>query len=105
MHIIREITALRRRDMDKKEKFRLNADDMREDGELRRMIIEALAYNISRILPGGDGAGKGLREGRPDPDTQKAAEVRQSANAEWVRARGNTGGNQQAGGPRRSRQQ
>jgi len=105
MHIIREITALRRRDMDKKEKFRLNADDMREDGELRRMIIEALAYNISRILPGGDGAGKGLREGRPDPDAQKAAEMRQSANAEWVRARGDTGGNQQAGGPRRHRQQ
>lgn len=105
MHIIREITALRRRDMDKKEKFRLNADDMREDAELRRMIIEALAYNISRILPGGDAAARDPREGRPDPDAQKAAEVRQSGNAELVRARGDPGRNQQAGGPRHHRPQ
>ncbi|KAK5113627.1 hypothetical protein LTR62_003254 [Meristemomyces frigidus] len=72
-HIIREITAMRRRDMDKKEKFRLNADDMREDAELRKVIIEALAFNVSRILPGGDGGP------RNDPDAQKAAEARSSA--------------------------
>jgi len=97
-HIIREITAMRRRDMDKKEKFRLNADDMREDAELRKVIIEALAFNVSRILPGGDGGAP------PDPDAQKAAEGRQSGATEWVRARGESGRNQHTG-PRDPRQQ
>ncbi len=99
MHIVREIKDMRRRDMDKKERFRLNAEDMREDAELRKNIIEALAYSISRILPGGDG-GTGAR---PDPDAMKAAEGRQSGPMEWVRARGEGGRNQnrdQRSGPR-----
>ncbi|EMC94506.1 hypothetical protein BAUCODRAFT_35725 [Baudoinia panamericana UAMH 10762] len=97
MHITREITSLRRRDMDKKEKFRLNADDMREDTELRKMIIEALALNISRILPGSTGT-------RPiDADAQKSLEGRQSGTVEWVRTRGE-GGNQTTG-PRNQHQQ
>ena len=68
MHITREITSMRRRDMDKKEKFRLNADDMREDAELRKIIIESLAFNIGRLLPGSTPT-------RPDADAQKAAEA------------------------------
>ncbi|KAK3649329.1 Protein png1 [Elasticomyces elasticus] len=83
LHIVREIKDMRRRDMDKKERFRLNAEDMREDAELRKNIIEALAYNISRILPGGDG-GTGAR---PDPDAIKAAESRAGA-TERVRSDG-----------------
>jgi len=108
MHIVREITSLRRRDMDKKEKFRLNAEDMREDAELRKVIIEALAFSISRILPGGDGGGAAGRTppSRPDPDAQKAAEGRQSGATEWVRRRGEGGRNQTTGGgpPRDPRQ-
>lgn len=106
VHVTQEITAMRRRDMDKKEKFRLGADDMREDGELRKFIIEALAYNVSRILPGGVDVGKtgAAGEGRPDPDAQKAAEGRQSGNAAWVRARGEAGRRQQETGPREQRQ-
>lgn len=100
MHIISEITAMRRRDMDKKEKFRLSADDMREDGELRKLIIETLAFNVSRILPGGDGGAPGTQS-RPESD--KALEGRQSGNAEWVRGRGE-GGRNQTTGPRDQRQ-
>jgi len=81
LHIIGEIKAMRRRDMDKKERFRLNAEDMKEDADLRKLIIEALAYNVSRILPGGDAAGKSDSAARPDPDAQKAAELRQEARA------------------------
>lgn len=73
LHILGEIRAMRRHDMDKKERFRLNAEDMREDAELRKMIIEALAYNVSRILPGGDGK-KIDQAPRSDPDAQKALE-------------------------------
>lgn len=90
MHITREINGMRRADMDKKAKFQLQADDMREDAELRKNVIEALAFNVSRILPGGD-ADKGRRErereGRRgvDADAQKAAE--QAAEAQRRRNR------------------
>ena len=88
LHIVREINSLRRNDIDKKQKFQLNAEDMREDGELRKMVIEALAFNVSRILPGGD-----AEKASHDPEAQKAAE--QAAEAEWLRARLQGGHNQQ----------
>lgn len=94
MHIIREINSMRRNDIDKKQKFQLQAEDMREDAELRKHIIEAIAFNVGRIAPGGDGA-KGGQPGQPnDPDAQKAAEGRQSGSPEWIRARGEDGQNQ-----------
>lgn len=88
MHILQEIKTMRRRDMDKKERFRLNAEDMKEDADLRKVIIEALAYNVSRILPGGDG-NKSDRPYRADPDAQKAAETRQEERARAREARRN----------------
>ena len=73
-HIIREIKALRRRDMDKKEKFRLMAEDTREDEEFRKYVIENIASQISKILPS-DGASTNRR--RDDPDAAKALESQQ----------------------------
>jgi peptide-N4-(N-acetyl-beta-glucosaminyl)asparagine amidase len=77
--------------MDKKQRFQLNAEDMKEDAEFRKYIIETLAYNIGRLSPGGDGE-KGSH--RNDPDAQKAAEGRSSGSREWVRARGEDGASQ-----------
>ncbi|KAM0716921.1 hypothetical protein Q7P37_006773 [Cladosporium fusiforme] len=85
IHMLREIKAMRRKDMDKKEKFRLMSEDTREDEEFRRNVIESLAYTISKILPGGDASSKGSSQ-RSDPDAQKAAEARQEA--ELLRAHG-----------------
>jgi len=85
IHIIREIKALRRKDIDKKERFTLMTEDTREDEEFRRNVIESLAYTISRILPGGD-ASKASQ--RSDPDAQKAAEARREAEALRARGRG-----------------
>lgn len=76
MHILGEIRAMRRKDMDKQERFRLNAEDMKEDADFRKMIIEALAYNVSCILPGGD-----KDPARTDADAQKAAESWQAERA------------------------
>lgn len=94
MHIIQEIKTMRRRDMDKKERFRLNAEDMKEDADLRKIVIEALAYNVSRILPGGDGV-KADRPYRADPDAQKAAETRQEERNRAREARRNPDRRQQ----------
>lgn len=101
MHIIREINSMRRNDIDKQQKFQLQAEDMREDAELRKHIIEAIAFNVGRIAPGGDGE---KRSQRNDPDAQKAADGRQSGSTEWIRARGEDGQNQ-ASRPRDQRQQ
>ncbi|WPG97439.1 Hypothetical protein R9X50_00021400 [Acrodontium crateriforme] len=91
--ILREITSMRRRDMDKQERFRLNADDMREDAELRKVIIEALAFSISRILPGW--APQGGDAVMQDADAQKAAEAAQAARQGRRRAEANNEQRQQ----------
>ena len=82
LHILDEIRIMRRRDMEKKEKFRLEGEDMREDREFRQFIIETLAREIGRLLPGGQPAGS---------DAQKAAERR--ADAEWARTSTEAGRN------------
>lgn len=80
MHILAEIKAMRRRDMDKQERFRLNHEDMREDSELRKIIIESIAASVSRIVPDVDvSAIVGQKRPRTDPDAQKAAESRRNA--------------------------
>ena len=86
MHIVAEINSMRRNDLEKKNRFQLQAEDMREDAELRKFIIEAIAFNVGRIAPGGDGEKAALAEQqrRNDPDAQKAAEGR---NPEWIRSR------------------
>jgi len=76
LHIMNEIRTMRRQNLDKKEKFRFEGEDMREDREFRQLIIETLARDIARAWPGAS---------RVDPDAQKAAEQR--ADAEWARAR------------------
>lgn len=67
MHLLNEIRAMRRRDVDKKDKFRLEGEDMREDQELRRFVIERLARDVSRLL---------ISSLRSDAEAQKAAERR-----------------------------
>lgn len=62
--------------MDKKEKFRLEGEEMREAREFRQLIIENIAREIGRLLPGGT---------RNDPDAAKAAEMQ--ADTQWARAR------------------
>ncbi|EGP92359.1 unnamed protein product [Zymoseptoria tritici ST99CH_1A5] len=78
-HILSEIKALRRRDMDKMERFRLVKEDMQEEEYLRSLIIEAIAFNVSRIIPGsGSEKGGDSRQQNvgSDVDAQKAAEAR-----------------------------
>lgn len=82
IHILDEIRSMRRRDMDKKEKFRLEGEDMKEDQEFRRYIIDNLIKEISHIMPG-------TQRRRLDPDAQKAAEERER-DAQWLRAGRNT---------------
>lgn len=90
LHIMDEIRSLRRRNMEKKDKFRLEGEDMREDREFRQFVIETLARDIAKMWPGG----LGLQQ-QSDVDAQKAAEQR--AEAEWARQKEQSNRNQQSG--------
>ncbi len=65
-----EIRRLRRKDMAKEEKFRLEGEDMREDRELRHYYVSAITAEVSKLMP--------TKSARLDPDAQKALEGRQS---------------------------
>jgi peptide-N4-(N-acetyl-beta-glucosaminyl)asparagine amidase len=90
LHIMDEIRAMRRNNMSKQDKFRLEGEDMREARELRGYVISAIAHDVSKIGVDEIMSGRSNRS-RPDPDAQKALEGRTSGNAEWIRARGEGG--------------
>lgn len=95
LHIVNEIRIMRRRDINKTDKFRLEGEDMREDREFRQYMIESLAKEISRMWPGGS---------RVDPDIQKATEQRES-DAQWLRTRSGQTRDANQNQPRDHRQQ
>ncbi|MBE7180832.1 MAG: hypothetical protein INR71_06415 [Terriglobus roseus] len=86
LHIMDEIRALRRQNLSKQDKFKLEGEDMREDRELRNYIIGSIAAEICKIVPGELFAGNNARGG-VDVDAQKAAE----AGTERQRARRGAG--------------
>ncbi|KAF1958758.1 hypothetical protein CC80DRAFT_19270 [Byssothecium circinans] len=90
LHIMDEIRAMRRNNMSKQEKFRLEGEDMREDRELRGYVISSIAYQVSKIKAD-DIANGYLSSPRPDLDGAKALEGRTSGNSQWIRARGEGG--------------
>jgi peptide-N4-(N-acetyl-beta-glucosaminyl)asparagine amidase len=71
LYIINEIRQMRRGDnLSKEEKRRLIADDQREEKELRGYVAQAIAAEVTNMLPG--------RPSAPVPDEQKLPAGRQS---------------------------
>lgn len=89
LHIMDEIRAMRRNNMSKQDKFRLEGEDMRENRELRGYVMSSIAQEVSQIPVEDILSGRSSR--RLDPDAQKALEGRTSGNSEWIRARGEGG--------------
>ncbi|KAI1772041.1 hypothetical protein F4818DRAFT_185911 [Hypoxylon cercidicola] len=109
LYIMQEIKSLRRANMSKEDRFRLEKEDSSEDRELRGYVVASITQAVTRIVPGSSGSSVPVSPAaRPSgssttTDDQKVpAEQpgRQSGNAEWVAARGENGRRHQYQDPR-----
>ncbi|KAF1990320.1 hypothetical protein K402DRAFT_226965 [Aulographum hederae CBS 113979] len=87
LFIMDEIRAMRRQNLAKQEKFRLEGEDMRENRELRQLVVSSITAEVCKMFP--DALYQ--NSSRSDPDAQKAAEARQNEAAERIRRRAEGG--------------
>lgn len=88
LYILDEIRAIKRKNLPKQEKFRLEGEEMREYHELQLVVAQSIAAQICKIIPEDFYNGRASRPIRADPDVQKAAEARaEAAHAEAERQR------------------
>ncbi|CAO2657367.1 Nn.00g034930.m01.CDS01 [Neocucurbitaria sp. VM-36] len=90
LHIMNEIRAMRRSNMSKHDKFRLQGEDLREAKELRGYVISSIAHEVSK-LTAEEIISAQVNPRRQEPEVPKALEGRTSGNSQWIRARGEGG--------------
>jgi peptide-N4-(N-acetyl-beta-glucosaminyl)asparagine amidase len=106
LYILNEIRQLRRSNMLKDERFRLEKEDSREDRELRNYVISVIAQSVvTGIIPGNE-MNQSNPPNPPSPSSQTNTRPRtpedqkrpveqpagrQSGNEDWVIARGEAG--------------
>ncbi|KAI9842665.1 MAG: peptide-N4-(N-acetyl-beta- glucosaminyl)asparagine amidase [Thelocarpon superellum] len=92
--IMNEIRVMRRDKVTKEERRRLIQEDEREEKELRGYVVQAIAADVTDMLPGSSSSPPAATNTSPttQSDDQKIpAAGRQSGSPEWVRARGEDG--------------
>jgi peptide-N4-(N-acetyl-beta-glucosaminyl)asparagine amidase len=106
LYILNEIRQLRRSNMLKDERFRLEKEDSREDRELRNYVISVIAQSVvTGIIPGNEiyqsnppnppspSSQTNTRPRTPEDQKRPVEQPagRQSGNEDWVIARGEAG--------------
>ncbi len=92
LYIQNEIRSLRRSNMAKDERFRLEKEDHREDKELRAYVVSSITQSIVSSLRPGEPATLAHRPRTPEDQKLPVEQpARQSGAQEWVNARGENG--------------